>query len=150
MDLDLKVGDIVLGGKFKNKRTIVKTIGKDELGQPTINGRSMLNFRIEKDLPKDKQSKETREKEDSMKKESKTITKSELRQLVKEVLLQEAPSGVDHYEDIIMDAAAAAADSIKNSGASYNSDLFRVIFTAIKEPVLKHINDEFDYQSGHT
>ena len=59
--LDIDVGDVVLGGKFKNKRVIVKTIGTDDLGQPTINGKSLLKFRIEKKLPKEKQSKETRD-----------------------------------------------------------------------------------------
>lgn len=59
--LDIEVGDIVLGGKFKNKRVVVKTIGTDDLGQPTINGKSLLKFRIEKKLPKEKQSKKTRE-----------------------------------------------------------------------------------------
>ena len=47
MKLDIKVGDVLLGGKFKNKRIVVKEIGKDELGQPTINGKPLLNFRIE-------------------------------------------------------------------------------------------------------
>lgn len=61
IDLDIEVGDVVLGGKFKNKRVIVKTIGKDVLGQPTINGKSLLKFRIEKLLPKEKQSKKTRD-----------------------------------------------------------------------------------------
>lgn len=59
--LDIDIGDIVLGGKFKNKRVVVKTIGEDELGQPTINGKSLLKFRIEKLMPKSKQSKKTRE-----------------------------------------------------------------------------------------
>jgi len=36
MDLDLSIGDVVLGGKFKNKRIEVKSIGEDELGQPVI------------------------------------------------------------------------------------------------------------------
>jgi len=62
--LDLKVGDIVLGGKWKNKRIIVKSIGKDSIGQPTINGKSLLNFRIEKDLPDDMKSKKTKEEQD--------------------------------------------------------------------------------------
>ena len=61
MKLDIKVGDILLGGKFKNKRIIVKEIGKDELGQPTINGKPLLNFRIEKHLPDNKKSKKTLE-----------------------------------------------------------------------------------------
>ena len=62
--LDIKVGDILLGGKFKNKRIVVKEIGTDELGQPTINGKSLLKFRIEKQLPDNKKSKESRENKD--------------------------------------------------------------------------------------
>jgi len=62
--LDIKVGDVLLGGKFKNKRIVVKEIGKDKLGQPTINGKPLLNFRIEKQLPDDKKSKKTLEDED--------------------------------------------------------------------------------------
>ena len=61
MKLDIKVGDILLGGKFKNKRIVVKEIGKDELGQPTVNGKPLLNFRIEKHLPDNKKSKKTLE-----------------------------------------------------------------------------------------
>ena len=61
MKLDIKVGDILLGGKFKNKRIVVKEIGTDELGQPTINGKPLLNFRIEKHLPDNKKSKKTLE-----------------------------------------------------------------------------------------
>lgn len=61
ISLDIKVGDILLGGRFKNKRTKVKEIGKDKYGQPTINGRSLLNFHIEKLLPEDRKSKKTRE-----------------------------------------------------------------------------------------
>ena len=33
----IKVGDTVLGGKFKNKKTVVKDIGKNEKGDLTIN-----------------------------------------------------------------------------------------------------------------
>lgn len=60
IELDIEIGDVVLGGKFKNKRTVVKSIGTDDLGQPTINGKSMLKFRIEKQLPDHKKSKNTR------------------------------------------------------------------------------------------
>lgn len=59
--LDISIGDVLLGGRFKNKRILIKSIGKDELGQPTINGKSLLKFRIEKELPKEKQSKQSRE-----------------------------------------------------------------------------------------
>ena len=62
--IDLEAGDIILTGKFKNKRTIVKDIGEDEYGQPTINGKSILKFKIEKFLPKKKWSKKSRELED--------------------------------------------------------------------------------------
>ena len=63
IDLDIKVGDVLLGGRYKNKRIVVKEIGIDELGQPTINGKSLLKFRIEKHLPDEKKSKKTLELE---------------------------------------------------------------------------------------
>ena len=61
LDLDNEEGDVILTGRFKNKRTIVKKIGTDDLGQPTINGMKALNFRIEKLMPKSKWSKKTLE-----------------------------------------------------------------------------------------
>ena len=57
--LDIELGDILLGGRYKNKRIVVKEIGIDELGQPTINGDPILKFRIEKHLPDEKKSKKT-------------------------------------------------------------------------------------------
>jgi hypothetical protein len=51
-DLDLEEGDTILTGRFRNVPVKVKTIGKDELGQPTVNGRKMLAFRIQKLMPK--------------------------------------------------------------------------------------------------
>jgi len=45
----LKVGDIIYTGRFRNKKTTVKTIGKDEYGMPTVNGKRVLNFRIIKE-----------------------------------------------------------------------------------------------------
>ena len=47
--LPVKVGDTILTGRFKNKKTVVKTIGKDEHGMPTINGRKVVNFRLMKE-----------------------------------------------------------------------------------------------------
>ena len=44
--LPIEVGDIVLGGKFKNKRIVVKDIGENEKGDITINGRPILRDRI--------------------------------------------------------------------------------------------------------
>ncbi len=63
MDLDIDIGDVILTGRFKNKRTVVKEIGVDEMGQPTINGMKALSFRIEKLMPKSKWSKKSLEDE---------------------------------------------------------------------------------------
>jgi len=61
LELDIEEGDVILTGRFKNKRTVVKKIETDDLGQPTINGMKALNFRIEKLMPKNKWSKKTLE-----------------------------------------------------------------------------------------
>jgi hypothetical protein len=45
INIPIKVGDTVLGGKFKNKRIVVKSIGKNEKGDITINGRPLLKYR---------------------------------------------------------------------------------------------------------
>ena len=42
----VKVGDVIYTGKFRNKKTIVKTIGEDENGIPTINNKRILNFKF--------------------------------------------------------------------------------------------------------
>ena len=44
----ISVGDTVLGGKFKNKKVVVKKIGKNEKGDLTINGRPLLKYRLAK------------------------------------------------------------------------------------------------------
>jgi len=59
--LDINIGDIMLTGRFKNHREVVKTMGTDELGQPLINGKKLLDMRIEKKLPFEKRSKKTKE-----------------------------------------------------------------------------------------
>ena len=46
----IKVGDIVLGGRFKNKKIKVKEIGKNEKGDITINGKPLLKYRTLKQL----------------------------------------------------------------------------------------------------
>ena len=46
--LNVKVGDTLLMGKFKNKKVVVKSIGEDEYGMPTINGKKAVTFRIPK------------------------------------------------------------------------------------------------------
>jgi len=47
--LDIKVGDTIMGGKFKNKKVVVKTIGKNDKGDITINGKPLLRFRVLKE-----------------------------------------------------------------------------------------------------
>jgi hypothetical protein len=50
--LDIAKGDTLLGGRFKNQPIEVEEIGTDELGQPTVNGRKLLAYRIKKNMPK--------------------------------------------------------------------------------------------------
>jgi len=47
--INVKVGDTILTGKFKNKKTVIKTISTDEHGMPVINGRKAATFRIMRD-----------------------------------------------------------------------------------------------------
>ena len=42
----INIGDTVLGGKFKNKKIVVKTITKNEKGDILINGRPLLKYRL--------------------------------------------------------------------------------------------------------
>ena len=46
ISIPIEIGDTVLGGKFKNKRIVVKDIGENEKGDITINGRPILRVRI--------------------------------------------------------------------------------------------------------
>lgn len=55
INLPIKVGDTILKGRFRNVKTKVKKIGKDNKGQPTINNKKILSFRM---LTKKQQQKE--------------------------------------------------------------------------------------------
>jgi hypothetical protein len=46
--IDVKEGDTVLMGRFKNKKVVVKSITYDEHGMPLINGKSACTFRTSK------------------------------------------------------------------------------------------------------
>lgn len=47
--LNIKVGDTILTGKWKNKKVVVKSISTDEYGNPIINGNiQILKIRIPK------------------------------------------------------------------------------------------------------
>ena len=107
INLDIDIGDVVLAGKFKNKRTIVKKIGRDsELNQPTINDKPMMNMRIEKDMPKDKQSRITKEKEEMKKK----LTTEQLKKLIAEQIEQSEQSYMVEIEAQVYGGSSAGAD----------------------------------------
>lgn len=46
IQLDIEEGDVILGGRFKNKKTIIKKISKNKKGDWTINGKPLLRWRI--------------------------------------------------------------------------------------------------------
>jgi len=50
--INVSVGDTILTGRFKNKKTLVKTITYDEYGMPLINGKPGCTFRIQKEEKK--------------------------------------------------------------------------------------------------
>jgi len=54
INIPINVGDELLGGRFKNKKIIVKDIGENEKGEVTINGKPLLKFRIPKNIKENK------------------------------------------------------------------------------------------------
>ena len=46
IELDVRVGDTILMGKFKNKKVVIETIEYDEYGMPIINGSPACTFRM--------------------------------------------------------------------------------------------------------
>lgn len=63
IQLPIEIGDTILTGKFRNKRVVVKEIGTDEHGLPTVNGRGILKIRIEKLMKPKVNKKEIKESE---------------------------------------------------------------------------------------
>ena len=133
MELDLEVGDVILAGKFKNKRKIVKSIGSDDLGQPTINGMKALNFRIEKLMPKDKWSKKSKEAlefADQVDEAKMKITKRQLRRIITEEIrsLQEASTNPQGLEELLTTLnvtgrnATAVIDSLSTAFYEFEED----------------------------
>jgi len=49
IEIPIEIGDTVLGGRFKNKRMIIKKIGKNKKGDITINDKPLLKFRLVKE-----------------------------------------------------------------------------------------------------
>lgn len=60
IQIPLEIGDVILAGRFKNKKIKVAEIGIDDYGLPTVNGRGIMKIRIEKLLP-NKETNEIRE-----------------------------------------------------------------------------------------
>ena len=50
INIPIKVGDTILTGRFKNKKVVVKSIGKDDHGMPTINGKKITTIRTMKNV----------------------------------------------------------------------------------------------------
>jgi len=78
--LDVNVGDTILVGKFKNKKMVVKNIGKDKHGMPTINGRKAVTFRM---APKSNLRYEMNERVDFHQMASEIVKKAGLRSKIK-------------------------------------------------------------------
>lgn len=49
INVPIKIGDTILGGRFKNKKIVVKKIGKNKKGDITINDKPLLKYRIIKE-----------------------------------------------------------------------------------------------------
>jgi hypothetical protein len=43
--INVNIGDTIYSGRFKNKKTVIKEIGEDETGMPTINKKKVVTFR---------------------------------------------------------------------------------------------------------
>lgn len=46
IELPIKLGDTILIGKWRNKKSVIKTIDYDENGLPLINGKKIVNFKL--------------------------------------------------------------------------------------------------------
>jgi len=107
---NLSVGDVVLTGRYKNKRVEVKKIETDELGQPTVNGMKALAFRIEKLMPKEKWSQK-----------SKDELKENIRKVVRKFIKQEQ---IHQKNDTKEPKYTAATGNEENSGDEDEKEAF--------------------------
>ena len=128
--LDLKVGDTILMGRFKNKKVKVKSIDYNDRGDLLINGRSALKFRpYDKDkvlLPNKKAGKDSVTKDPDMKGVSEAPRKPR-----KKGQHRNSPNHSDLYTDenpkgtikglkfATVKDAKASVSKIKNSGKSH-------------------------------
>lgn len=73
INLDINIGDTILTGRFKNKKTTVKSIGVNDEGQPIINGKTILKLKIPKLIKKENK---------MTKKELETLIENKVRKLL--------------------------------------------------------------------
>ena len=136
--LDIEKGDVILTGKFKNKRTVVKDFGTDDLGQPTINGMKLLKFRIEKLMPQDKWSKKSQEEAGLEEGKTMKITKRQLKRIIKEEKAKVLSEGLSQEENL------------NNAITEYVNDLADqrgVDPLELKADVLDFVEGWFEYES---
>lgn len=50
ISIPIEIGDIILGGRFKNKKIEVKTIEKDDDGNVLVNGKPLMKYRLMKKM----------------------------------------------------------------------------------------------------
>lgn len=53
--IPVEIGDIILGGRFKNKRITVKSIEQNDKGDVLVNGKPLMKYRL---VPKEIDSEE--------------------------------------------------------------------------------------------
>lgn len=46
VNIPVNIGDIILGGRFKNKKITVKKIDQDENGNVFVNGKPLMKYRL--------------------------------------------------------------------------------------------------------
>lgn len=46
INIPIEIDDIILGGRFKNKKIKVKTINQDENGNVFVNGKPLMKYRL--------------------------------------------------------------------------------------------------------
>ena len=113
MNLDIEIGDIILTGRFKNKAVEVKDFGTDEKGQPTINGRPILKFRIKKLIPENKKMNKARLQQ---------IIKEEVAGVLKEAKAEDIISKIDNNKAIEIEIDNKLYRRVKGNWYGKSSD----------------------------
>ena len=137
ISLDVKPGDVILTGRFKNKRRIVKTIGTDKFGQPTINGKSILKFKIEKNMSKKNWSAKSR------------AELKEVRKLVRKIIQESMETESPYMEKIKMlgEQDPMQALFVASSLPDFESMDLSFLYPGILEAIAGNIIDQIPESS---